>query len=555
MDCPDKIRTLYSGKLGAGFLPLKPRRGEISEIRQQAKLEELLSPLDTVKAAELLASWYHFHERANHQEYRDFYSKIIYCRQLKRDSIDGDTFLELIADRSILFSEYNQAYTPKGYPSLHTLVESYATQVESRSYPQDILDQVLNQAFVPSCAHYNDYKSWQRNLKQLIDARTQREQQITRLNFHFNSFKIAITPLKDSTNLTPLERYLSDLFSSYLKACEVVYAKWYGEIDWKKSPWKAAIHSVYAYLSANDSSSQPGFSAIVFFHLFTQKAQKLSNNSLSKYEFKPIKKRVGALNDPDLAQAKIRMRIQCNIQLYDQLLELFLKFEHPQWDIEQQQQYRQDAKFVFYKYSRFDRYWHYDLRNFWTKYQEDQLRYEPNIGFNYSENYLDGVDFFGNLLRYNINYCMPNNLQWMLSLPDKNYREPLPSVLATFLLAEGLCKVPAKERLISQVQRVVDSPAGEEMLRKYESVYMDNYKKSVVLEDCRQRHNLHVPRQESTLYESKQDTAVQRGVKNVLEYYLRAKLIDAAQETLGEIARYHFNNLCLGEFSYGHNML
>lgn len=221
----------------------------------------------------------------------------------------------------------------------------------------------------------------------------------------------------------------------------------------KHKPWESAIYHVFRHLPSQRSSN-PIYCSLAFFHLFTKKAKQLTAGTLKRYSFGAIEKRKTALEDPMYNQPRIDRRIRCNIMLFDYLLEFFMP---ENLNADAQETYRADAKYVFYCYSQYDRYWHYSISD----------RRDTNgflqISFALSENYKDGVDYFGNLLRYHIHFCLPSHAQWLLPVLSHDKVEPPLAVLTTMLLAEGVQQIPARSRMTNRVQALLNSNEGEEI--------------------------------------------------------------------------------------------
>lgn len=548
MVCPKEIQSLYLQELDRrrpedNFMQLIRRRGDLPSSSE-------FDLVDNKHAGEILEAWYQFHKRAYHEDYQDFYSKILYCQNIEKFSPDSDTFLELIADRGFLFLEFNESCSNSEYPLLSELVR--ANKTTAAQYSEEKCKHVLEQAFMPTKAHRRRYYQWRDNADELQEARTQRKSYIEQFTTPLEPFTVPIETVDGP--LSKIDAQLDTLFQSYVEACsKYAYVIWYAKkSERERLHWQSAIRCVQLYLAAHPSPL-PGYAALVFFVLFTQNAEGLLNASLSSYQFKPRLKNQPAIKSPASMQARVRERIRCNILLFDQLLELFIMAQPPQFDdgsdydkTEREhhlEQYRCEAKYIFYLYSRYDRYWHYDLSGFWNNNQH------PNIGFTYPENYKDGVDFFGNLLRYHINYCIPSQVQWLLPTLSRNREEPPTSVLATLLLAEGARQIPARNRLINRLQQILKTEEGTSMLETYACDFLDEDAVKFHLEDWCKRYQLRVPKEEALVYEpGEQNVAVQTAGRYILEYFLRDKLIQRARCVLLRAAKNHFESFCFHEF-------
>lgn len=544
MKCPEELKALYMSELEQrrkedNFLTLAPTKGKVIELDNYFKLVE------TETADKLLTAWYDFHKRAKHNSYRNFYSKIFYSRELANLSIDSDFFLELIADREFLFLEYGELYTNWDYPPLSSLVKS--PKAEKNNYGQEKYEAVLEQAFVPTEANSEDYWIWQENLTELKTAEERRIQQMKELSKIPESFTIQIKPSFDHRT-ADIEEYLSELFDDYVTICSKRGFQKSIEKTWDtKPPWIAAIHSLMKHLEKHPTET-PGISALCFFHLFSQQTKKLSEGTLSRYTFSQPRAPKRATGEPRNSQGTTRVKTQINILLYDQLLELFIKAEFPNDDVhgEKLKKYREDAKFIFYHFTRYDRYYHYNLDKFWYSNK-------PAIHFNYDENYRDGVDYFGNLLRFHISQCMPNYAQWLEPVLDPSHdtRNPPLTILTTFLLAEASSGVPAKSRIANRVYGIVKSDSNKDMLKEYESCYGNTEARRLKLASWVTKYGLTITREDTIFFEGKiQNPVIQNCGKYVLEYFLRDRMIQASREVLYQKAKSLFDGLCFDGFSY-----
>lgn len=553
--CPKEIRTIYMREKGR----LRSKDNFVQLVRRRDALPDA-SEFEIVKTdqtKEIMNAWYHFHENAHHRGYKEFYSKILYCQRVKKHRLSPNIFLELIADRSFLFLEFNESGSSPEYPLLSQIIHAYDGMASQ--YSKEKLDQVLNQAFIPTKNHLRRFNQWQENLEELQMARQQRKRQIkwfcrlSRQSTPFSPFAVQI--VESDAAPKEIDVQLDILFQDYVKACtDYAYVQWYAsKANCEKGYWKLAIQCVRRHLECHPSKF-PGYPALVFFHLFTQNAEKLLDASIPVYQFKSCLKGQPVVTNPNTHQARTKERIRCNILLYDQLLELFVAQKFPisidMPIIERRkreklrEQWRNEAKFIFYRYSRYDRYWHFDLHDFWN------TSYEPQISFSYSENYKDGVDFFGNMLRFHINYCIPNQIRWLLPTLSLDRSERSESVLATLLLAEGTLQIPARDRLINRIQKILKSKEGSAMMKTYTRDFLDEDAVKFHLEKWCKQYQLRVPRQEALVYEpGSQHAAIQGAGQQVLEYFLRDQLVQKARHMLIEAAKDLFEGLCFDEFS------
>lgn len=246
MNCPTNIVNIYMKERKqrcseGNFLSLTPRKGRALERSSE------FSPLEDKEAQKVLEAWYAFHEKAGHRAYADFYSKIFYCQNFNDFSDDPDTFLELIADREFLFFEYSESYTPPDYPPLSHLVKSF--DAEEHNYPEEKRNMVLEQAFVPTQAHRQGYSQWQKNLRSLQEARSQRIRQLEELKEIPSPFSIEIHVCAE-TDITDFEICLSCLLATYLQYFCDAGNILYNEKVKEPSVFFNVIHTIMEHLSS-----------------------------------------------------------------------------------------------------------------------------------------------------------------------------------------------------------------------------------------------------------------------------------------------------------------
>ena len=126
---------------------LHRRRGK------ETKLETVASPydlLDKEEAENVLKCWNGFHDGIPYQTFQEFYSKDAFCLSTSLYELGEEKLLDLIADRSFLYLEYNQHMNNVDCPSLY--------DVCSKPEVNDREEQTLEQCFeagLESCRREN----------------------------------------------------------------------------------------------------------------------------------------------------------------------------------------------------------------------------------------------------------------------------------------------------------------------------------------------------------------------------------------------------------------
>lgn len=530
MAISDELRQLYESKLefnqsGDGFYSLQRRRGSVNT-------DNLFSALPVEEQAPLQEAWYIFHEAAHHKTYEDFFSKIEYCRRLTDKSIDIQTFLQLIADRSFLFLEFCENGNDPSYPLLSKLVEN--CEANSRGYSKEAVAQVLKKALIPTSAHKRYYRILDENLHELLDAKRMRERQL-QIPLQIDDFSISISP-QEPLPLSERDEVLSKLFYAYARACEqTAYVRFSSVISNASRPWSTAVHTISCYLDEHPCDI-PGYSALVFFALFTQNAEKLLSGKLKKFNFKKLPPRESVKADPNETHKRISRRIDCNIELFDQLLEIFA----PENATEE---YIADAKYAFLLFSRYNRYWHFDLSDFC---RGDGASSHYDLRFGRQRDYKDGVDHLGNLIRYHIKYCIPNQADQLLPVlisPGGGDWRPL-ATLTSFLLYESCQHVPTQQQLTHRIEAFLGSEAGKDTFEKYVHNRHDDYELEELLNKCCTENDFFIKNGSSVLYEPGTNAkAIQHAPRLILEYALRFRMIQEAERNLERVADVLFQSL------------
>ena len=535
MSIPDELFQLIFSEMGrnassAGFFSLQRRRSVGASIPSTTPA---FTQLPKEQQKSLQEAWYTFHENAHHKTYEDFFSKIEYCRGLTAESIDGQTFLHLIADRSFLFLEFCESGNDPSYPLLSKLVEN--CEANSRGYSKEAVAQVLEKALIPTSAHKRYYRILDENLHELLDAKRMRERQL-QIPLQTDDFSISISP-QEPLSLSERDEVLSKLFYAYVRACEeTAYVRFSNDVISNASrPWSTAVHTISCYLDEHPCDI-PGYNALVFFALFTQNAEKLLSGRLKKFNFKKLPPRESVKADPNETHARISRRIDCNIELFDQLLEIFA----PENATEE---YIADAKYAFLLFSRYNRYWHFDLSGFC---RGDGSSSHYDLRFGRQRDYKDGVDHLGNLIRYHIKYCIPNQADQLLPVlisPDGRDWRPL-ATLTSFLLYESCQHVPTQQQLTHRIEAFLGSEAGKDTFEKYVHNRHDDYELEELLNKCCAENDFFIENESSVLYEPGTNAkAIQRAPRLILEYALRFRMIQEAERNLERVADVLFQSL------------
>lgn len=584
MTCPEKLQAIILKELSRqkeknlhprllyrkDSLNIKPRRKS-----SQSEIEEQTRPMEEERADPkeenmMLQEWYDFHCQLDHQDYRDFYSKILFCLNKELVSnLDTNTFLELIADRCFLFLDYNENYSIPCYQPLSEIVHAPNSYLRSTD-PEDgeeteyeriqrqNAEIVLQQIFVPSKGHQRAWEKWREHQRELRNACALQKMLAEECGTKAETVEIQIDPALQMS-ITKREEKLCELFRKYVEAC---YQYAYAE-DMKETlgrgKYQEIIQYVDHYLQTN-YAGDPIFQSLVFFHLFSQQMKRVAKGSLRKYCCKPLQPSKLKNQRPIAVQSTVRTRVECNIKLFDYLMELLL-FDG---DKDRSHKAREEecgalegdltppkvpiltcAKYRFRLFTQYDRYCHYDMRDKYVN-NEKTGTIELQIDFRCRENPKDGVDLFGNLLRYHIRYCMPNQVQWLQPFATQVDFTP---ILATLLLDDGQI-MPTRERLTDRIRHMITyEKDGHRILEQYEKHFLDQKEIQELLISYCDKCGFHF-RHEDALYErdykknSLEIKAAVRCGRIVLDYEIREELIRRAEKNLLARAEELFGDLC-----------
>lgn len=554
MTCPEKLQMIYRKELERQKQKdLHPRLLYRKDTRNKKTRMKRIRP---EMEHRLLQEWYVFHCQLDHREYRDFYSKILFCLNKELVSnLDDDTFLKLIADRRFLFLDYNENYSLPEYPPLSEIVHApnyylrpsdFGDQPEYQKILQQNAETVLQQAFVPTSGHQSAWEEWNAHLKELQNAYALQEMLAEECGTKMEAVEIQIEPALQMP-LTKREKKLCELFRKYVEACyEYAYAEDMKEVLGHRK-YQGIIQYVDHYLRVN-YAEDPVFQALVFFHLFSQQMKRVARGSLRKYCCKPLEPSRLKNQRPAAVQSTVRTRVECNIKLFDYLIEILLFSGDDTRSRKARKQERgaledavrinnipllTHAKYRFHLFTQYNQYCHYDLRKKY-KYDETTGGVELQIDFCCRENLKDGVDLFGNLLRYHIRYCMPNQVQWQQPFATGVDFTP---ILATLLLDDGQI-MPTRERLTDRIRHmIVYEKDGDRIMEQYEKHFLDQKQLRDILSSWREKHEFHF-RHEDALYErnfeknSPETKAVAQCGQIVLDYEIREELIRRAEKNL-----------------------
>lgn len=584
MTCPEKLQVIYRKELERQKeKDLHPRLLYRKDTRDKKTRMKRIRP---EMEHRVLQEWYNFHCQLNHEGYQDFYSKILFC--LNKDlvsKLDMLSFMQLIADRRFLFLDYNENYSLPEYPPLSEIVHApnyylrpsdFGDKQEYQIILRLNAETVLQQAFVPTSGHQSAWEEWNAHLEELQNAYALQKKLVKKYGAKkMEAVEIQIEPALQMP-LTKREEKLCGLFRKYVEACyEYAYAEDMKEVLGRRK-YYGIIQYVDHYLRTNYTKDRV-FHVLVFFHLFSQQMKRVAKGSLRKYRCKPLEPSKLKNQRPAAVQSTVRTRVECNIKLFDYLMELLLfdgdkdlsrKAREKERDtIKDAEQIDNEeieeslllplAKYRFRLFTRYDQYCHYDLRKKY-KYDETTGGVELQIDFCCRENLKDGVDLFGNLLRYHIKYCMPNQVQWLQPFITPINFTP---VLATLLLDDGQI-LPTRERLTDRIRLAIandekslkkqTSLTTEElptMVNHYQKHFLDQEQLRIDLEKWCEKLDFHF-RHESALYErdfekdSLETQAAARCGRVVLDYALREELIRRAEKNLLARAEKLFGDMC-----------
>ncbi|MBS5136068.1 MAG: hypothetical protein KHZ05_11610, partial [Oscillospiraceae bacterium] len=152
MEMPEEVQKLVrrireENANKAHGITLHRRRGK------ETRLETAASPYDLLEKEEaenVLKCWNGFHDGIPYQTFQEFYSKDAFCLSTSLYELGEEKLLDLIADRSFLYLEYNQHMNNVDCPSLYDV----CTNPEFYDREERTLEQCF-EAGLESCRREN----------------------------------------------------------------------------------------------------------------------------------------------------------------------------------------------------------------------------------------------------------------------------------------------------------------------------------------------------------------------------------------------------------------
>lgn len=582
MPLPDQIAKLIESEISKncekdkdkqGFYHMTLRQGvdqkDIKYTLEEAEgnkvdLSNRYQLLPKEEGDKILEYWNQFHElcKCKYDSFEMFYIKNIFCRSSHLDEISEETFLTLIADRTFLFMEYNQHSTNEKYPTLFRVCKDYIL-VGCKDQARYIRDN----GFAPTTAHRTSYERLLENRRKLEEAIERREEHIKRWKrneaLNQKGFSVALDDMYQTNGTEDMKiKKLSCLFYAYLKAMVdrgyryeyKKYASSEDNADQKSGAstcveheWIREIGLVHQKLVKLKVSGTVLNPAIVYFDLFANYTSKLAKHKLTTYKFRmpsPSKRA-----EDRRVPLTISRKIECQIILYDYLLDLFFP------DDDREQAY---AKYEFYAATHYQWYMHYQLpekpeqsevSN--MKQKSDQIEALPN--FHLLPDLEDGVDELGHIMRRNIELCLPNGYEWLAMKPlYARYQDNIHT--KTLLLEEACLRLPS-QRMITKVRNYIKRiQESRNLLEEYAEREADPHEVIKLLDPiCREKEfRFH---SETALSEYTPISADRRieYTRLILEHELRAQLNEAAHKKLFRVAHRYFAKLFVTKDPFGIN--
>ena len=504
------------------------------------------------QAADVQKTWQDFHNenQNSYGSFDSFYYKYVFCREVT-GTISEHNLKMLLADRTFLFPEYSDYAQGSEYPSIYQICRITSQSQINKWFDPAHVENILCEGIIPTKEHLQAYQQLQENLRCLDEALTRRRNNIRRFEAKSLSWKrddnapIFTVDLSETAvdrqvkdaesesttnNEQTVIRCLSHLFYCYIEA---MYTRGYGyrlknylNPQAEPSSWEEEIRRVYDFLLQNEPDWNP---ALVFFVLFTDHTKALAAHKLKKFDFMwkpPTQKAEQPVHE---VQLTVSRRYECNIMLYDYLLDLLQPKALPEA--------LSYAKYEFYALTHFQWYVHYHL----PKDLYSGSGYHPN--FHLSPDFMDGVDELGNLMRYDIDFCFPNGYVWLAIPPiDRHFNTVDPR---TLLLNEVSLEKPSR-RLITKIRRFLKQEEGKKLKQEYEKVAGDTAKVIRLLKECCQNQEFHFY-YERLLYEYHLTKDFQLSIYGqlLLEHELREQLHEEARHHLREIVQKKFRSYFL----------
>lgn len=504
---------------------------------------------DSDQVSTLRREWQEFHNSNRYRFFDEFYYKHVFCTYENIRQISDQGFLTLISDRSFLFPEHSDQAQDVEYPAIYAICKVD----QKRLYKPDNIDEVRREGIVPTTGHLQAYERLCANRKRLIETMERRERNLLRYRMRHGADNIQDgTPiftirfgnvLENDTSTSEsspvgdgeMARKLSCLFYNYMEALSTrgyrTGLSHYLKLE--KTDWEEELRSVYEFLLREAPDWNP---ALVFFCLFTEYTTPLASHRLKKFDF-ALKSAAKRAEEPiGQVQLTLSRKYECQIMLYDHLLDLLLQTASPE-EISY-------AKFEFYARTSYQWYTHYRL----PQNSHTASEYDPS--FHMAPDFGDGVDELGNLMRNCINFCFPNGYEWLAIHPQNRVRfntvEP-----KTLLLSEASLIRPS-QRLITKIRHFLEQEKGKELKQKYARIAYDTKKVIHLLDACCKEQEFHFY-YEILLseYEITKPEYIHVYSRLLLEHELREQMYEEARKNLRRIAQEKFGALFLTDDPFG----
>lgn len=393
--------------------------------------------------------WNTFHSEIAYPDFDHFVNKELFVKDISDIELSQETFIQLICDRAFLFLGYADSLKNHEYPSLE---ESFNKIWLNNSTKNTLY--IQQNGFMPTYALNRQWKKWKHDVEDIESALKRRKEfLVSKIKLPINA-EIRLCSGKEKYKnaqdmlYSETEKKLAKLFHSYLTACYkqayfksyAAYQDNYSQIEKNALPW---IHAVLKHSESNTAVC----AALWIWVLFATYTTKLAKGTLKIYKFHaPPSQTKNDLQDvaPDQQNANTALKKQCNIILFDHLLDLLPVGDKPL------------AKFQFYDLSRYNRFSHY------------QTKIDKPYDFNCLASSSDYVDELGGLILYHIEHCLLHSPAWLTPFLPKTSKSMLNS-FTDFLLLDSNVR-PVQRSLTGRIKILFDNKTN---IQHYVNIYTE----------------------------------------------------------------------------------
>lgn len=334
-------------------------------------------------------------------------------------------------------------------------IEALVAQVSDHclSQERDKVKTKLSSGLESTKETLKTYNRYMENYKALQKSYSKRKELVKSHGNHHWYVKGTVSVTDEFKNQVPpddieeVAKQLSALFYGYL--CQIFGANYtsgipnnassqslngYKNID-KHTPqyWVEDMKIFYRHI--HEMRCQKYQYPLIFFYLFTQYQKKIANQTLRKFTIDLKEKEEDTSRVTTGSTSNEAKKIKDEIQLFDYLMVVFHISETFLFKV----------KYEFFLYTRYDTFQHYAVL---TWVNPSQPTFQSPI------NHEDGVDHFANLLRRNIQLCIPNSMENLgICLTRK---ATVNSATFAYLLIQDAHNVQSSNRLTQRIYNQVE---------------------------------------------------------------------------------------------------